>query len=244
MIPRHPHVLQVRRLLGTYPVVGILGPRQVGKTTLAAQVAGAMPGEVHPFDLEDSRDLDRLADPMAALEPLRGLVVLDEVQHRPELFPTLRVLADRPRRPARFLVLGSASPRLLHQSSESLAGRIAYHELGGLDLDAFRDRIGETAPLTDLLVGIRSTEEPKVEPLSVFAAFPPVAANLVFGLGLPQVVEFFLRGGLRDVPDKTGIAFSRLRAAAGLMARARLGRLVLGPDAAENARILSMKIRS
>ena len=132
MITRPSHVREVRRLLGAYPVVGILGPRQVGKTTLAAQVAGATPGEIHRFDLEDSRDLDRLADPMAALGPLRGLVILDEVQHRAELFPTLRVLADRPRRPARFLVLGSASPRLLHQSSESLAGRIAYHELGGL----------------------------------------------------------------------------------------------------------------
>lgn len=135
MISRRAHVLQVRRRLSSYPVVGILGPRQVGKTTLAAQVAETARGEVHRFDLEDSRDLDRLADPMAALEPLRGLVILDEVQHRPDLFPTLRVLADRPRHPARFLVLGSASPRLLHQSSESLAGRIAYHELGGLGLE-------------------------------------------------------------------------------------------------------------
>ncbi|MEK7765608.1 MAG: ATP-binding protein, partial [bacterium] len=71
---------------------------------------------------------------MGALEGLRGLVVLDEVHHRPDIFPTLRVLADRPRRPARFLVLGSASPRLLRQSSESLAGRIAYHHLPGLSL--------------------------------------------------------------------------------------------------------------
>ncbi|MBI5365749.1 MAG: ATP-binding protein [Planctomycetes bacterium] len=134
MIPRRSHLLDVRRRLRSYPVVGILGPRQVGKTTLATQVADAMRGPVHRFDLEDSRDLDRLSDPMAALEPLRGLVILDEVQRRPELFPTLRVLADRPRTPARFLVLGSAAPGLLHQSSESLAGRIAYPELGGLDL--------------------------------------------------------------------------------------------------------------
>jgi len=135
MIPRRSHIQQVRRLLKSYPVVGIVGPRQAGKTTLAAQVARAVGGTVHRFDLEDSRDLDRLTDPMAALASLRGLVVLDEVQHRPELFPTLRVLADRPRIPSRFLVLGSASPGLLRQSSESLAGRIAYHELGGLDLD-------------------------------------------------------------------------------------------------------------
>ncbi len=77
----------------------------------------------------------RLEDPELALRGLRGIVVLDEIQRRPDLFPTLRVLADRQRRPARFLVLGSASPDLLRQSSESLAGRIAYHELPGFSLD-------------------------------------------------------------------------------------------------------------
>jgi predicted AAA+ superfamily ATPase len=126
-------VAEIRRLLRSFPVVGIVGPRQVGKTTLAMELARGR-RSVHRFDLEDSRDLDRLTDAMAALEPLRGLVILDEVQHRADLFRTLRVLADRPRTPARFLVLGSASPALLHQSSESLAGRIAYHELGGLGL--------------------------------------------------------------------------------------------------------------
>lgn len=144
MIPRRVHVRDVRRRLKSYPVVGIVGPRQVGKTTLAAQVGAAVRGQVHRFDLEDSRDLDRLAEPMAALEPLRGLVILDEVQHRPELFPTLRVLADRRRTPARFLVLGSASPGLLRQSSESLAGRIAYHELGGLGLEEVGPRSLDT----------------------------------------------------------------------------------------------------
>ena len=87
------------------------------------------------FDLENPTDIARLADPMLALQELEGLVVLDEIQRRPELFPVLRVLADRPQRPARFLVLGSASPALLQQSSESLAGRIHYHELGGFALD-------------------------------------------------------------------------------------------------------------
>lgn len=135
MIRRRLHILEVNRLLKAYPVVGIVGPRQVGKTTLASQVAAAARAPNHRFDLEDSRDLDRLTDPMTALEPLRGLVILDEVQRHPELFTALRVLADRPRTPARFLVLGSASPGLLRQSSESLAGRIAYHELGGLDLN-------------------------------------------------------------------------------------------------------------
>jgi len=124
-------VRQVRRLLRSAPIVAILGPRQVGKTTLARQVAGT---PATWFDLEDSRDASRLADPMLALPPLRGLVVIDEVQHVPELFRTLRVLADRPRTPARFLVLGSASPDLLRQSSESLAGRIAFHALTGLSV--------------------------------------------------------------------------------------------------------------
>jgi predicted AAA+ superfamily ATPase len=87
------------------------------------------------FDLEDPRHVARLESPLAVLEPLRGLVVMDEIQLRPELFPALRVLADRPKETARFLVLGSASPELLRQGAETLAGRIAYHELGGFDLD-------------------------------------------------------------------------------------------------------------
>src|SRR5690606_7354739 len=91
-------------------------------------------GAVRFFDLEDPRDVAELESPMLALEPLRGLVVLDEVQLRPGLFPTLRVLADRPRTPARFLVLGSATPELLRQGSETLAGRVAFHELLGFDL--------------------------------------------------------------------------------------------------------------
>lgn len=132
MLSRPRRLAELRGLLARYPVVGILGPRQVGKTTLARMAAGA---DAPRFDLEDPRDLARLEDPMAALAGLRGLVVIDEVQRRPELFPVLRVLADRPRRPARFLVLGSASPSLLRQSSESLAGRVAYMRLGGFDSD-------------------------------------------------------------------------------------------------------------
>lgn len=132
MLERKTEELRVERLLRHFPVVALLGPRQVGKTTLAMAVAERRRGAVHRFDLENSVDVARLSDPMLALEPLRGLVVLDEVQRRPELFPALRVLADRPKRPARFLVLGSASPELLRQSSESLAGRVAHHELGPL----------------------------------------------------------------------------------------------------------------
>ena len=133
VIPRREHLNTVLRLLRTNPVVAIIGARQVGKTTLARQIVQRR-SRSHFFDLESSADQARLADPLLALEPLRGLVVFDEVQHRPDLFPTLRVLADRHPRPSRFLVLGSASPDLLRQTSESLAGRIAYYELPGLSL--------------------------------------------------------------------------------------------------------------
>jgi predicted AAA+ superfamily ATPase len=135
VIERPGHLQRLRTLLGQFPVVGLIGARQVGKTTLAIALAEGSEGEVTRFDLENPRDLHRLEDPLFALENLGGLVILDEIQLRPELFPVLRVLADRDGPPARFLVLGSASPDLLRQSSESLAGRIAYHELGGLNLD-------------------------------------------------------------------------------------------------------------
>lgn len=132
-MPRTELLGHVRALLRVSPVVALLGARQSGKTTLAGQVlTGARRGE--RFDLEDVRDLQRLAEPMTALESLRGLVVIDEVQRVPELFPTLRVLADRKPAPARFLVVGSASPELLRQSSETLAGRIRFVELPGFSL--------------------------------------------------------------------------------------------------------------
>lgn len=132
---RSAHLARLSQLLRRGPVVGLLGARQVGKTTLTRELAARRKGPTTFFDLEDPRDLAQLDEPTLALEGLRGLVVLDEIQHRPEIFPVLRVLADRPRTPARFLVLGSASPALLRQSAESLAGRIAYHELGGFDLE-------------------------------------------------------------------------------------------------------------
>ena len=115
-------------------MVAILGPRQIGKTTLARAIARTWKGSTSIFDLEDPRDVARLADPTTTLAPLRGLIVIDEIQRRPDLFPVLRVLADRAPRPARVLLLGSASPSLLRQSSESLAGRIAYVELQGFGL--------------------------------------------------------------------------------------------------------------
>jgi predicted AAA+ superfamily ATPase len=135
MIRRKRQVRQVVALIERQPVVAILGPRQIGKTTLARQVFAGYRGAKAWFDLEDPRTTARLADPMLVLEPLKGLVVLDEIQHRPGLFTSLRVLADRPGKPCRFLVLGSASPALLRQGAESLAGRIAYHELFGLSVE-------------------------------------------------------------------------------------------------------------
>lgn len=134
-LPRLKHEKQIAGLLERFPVVAIVGARQVGKTSLARMLAKREPGPVHTFDLEDPADLARLSEPGLALRRLEGLVVIDEVQHRPDLFPLLRVLADRADTPARFLVLGSASPELLRQGAESLAGRIAYHRLSGFGLD-------------------------------------------------------------------------------------------------------------
>ena len=137
-IAREHHLRRVRLLLREYPVVAILGARQVGKSTLARQLA-ARRGPTHWFDLENPVDLARLADPGLELRALRGLVVLDEIHRLPDVFPLLRVLADRPRTPARFLVLGSASPALLKQTSETLAGRVAFHELDGFGLREISD---------------------------------------------------------------------------------------------------------
>lgn len=124
---------RVTAALRRAPVVALLGPRQAGKTTLARQLAagGDLPFRegLNYFDLEDPAHVARLATPRLALDALAGLVVIDEVQHRPDLFPVLRVLVDRPENPARFLVLGSASRDLVRQGSESLAGRIEFVEV-------------------------------------------------------------------------------------------------------------------
>lgn len=135
MIHRRRHLRAVDSLLRDNPVVAILGARQVGKTTLAKQTRFSGRGPAAWFDLEDPAHLGRLADPMLALRGLRGLVVIDEVQRLPGLFPILRVLADRPGRPAKFLILGSASPDIKRQGSESLAGRVAHYILPPLSMD-------------------------------------------------------------------------------------------------------------
>lgn len=122
----------IRAALDRSPVVVLTGPRQCGKTTLARELLREDdPGY---FDLEDPVSLARLDEPMTALAPLRDLVVIDEIQRRPDLFPVLRVLADRRTVPARFLILGSASGELMRQSSESLAGRMERIEMGGFTL--------------------------------------------------------------------------------------------------------------
>jgi predicted AAA+ superfamily ATPase len=122
----------VRSALKRSRVVALLGPRQSGKTTLARQFVPA--DSLNYFDLEDPQSLARLTEPDTALRPLRKLVVIDEIQRRPDLFPLLRVLADRQPLPARFLILGSASPDLLKQSSETLAGRLETIPLEGFRL--------------------------------------------------------------------------------------------------------------
>src|SRR5271166_4559719 len=132
MISRRTDLALVHAALRRSRVVALLGPRQCGKTTLARQFV--TPGSLNYFDLEDPQSLARLAEPDIALRPLKKLVIIDEIQRRPDLFPLLRVLADRSPLPARFLILGSASPDLLRQSSESLAGRIETIPLEGFRL--------------------------------------------------------------------------------------------------------------
>ncbi len=132
MIDRTTDVKAVRTALKRSRVVGLLGPRQCGKTTLAREFVA--PDSLNYFDLESPASLARLSEPETALRPLKGLVVIDEIQRCPELFPLLRVLADRQPLPARFLILGSAAPDLLRQSSETLAGRLETLPLEGFRL--------------------------------------------------------------------------------------------------------------
>lgn len=132
MINRPDVLSQITAALVQSRVVALIGPRQCGKTTLARKFVP--PDSVNYFDLEDPLSLARLSQPMTALQDLTGTVVIDEVQRFPGLFPVLRVLADRTPLPAKFLILGSASPDLLRQSSESLAGRISIVTMSGFSL--------------------------------------------------------------------------------------------------------------
>ncbi|MFA4829831.1 MAG: ATP-binding protein [Thermodesulfovibrionales bacterium] len=132
MIKRPNLLRHVRSALRRSRIVSLIGPRQCGKTTLARHLMDI--SSVKYFDLEDPASIARLNEPMTALHNLKGLVVIDEIQRRPELFPVLRVLADRAPLPARFLILGSASPDLMRQSSESLAGRVETITMSGFSL--------------------------------------------------------------------------------------------------------------
>ncbi len=138
MIERRQDRQALRAALRRSRVVALLGPRQCGKTTLARELVDV--DSLNYFDLESPTSLARLSAPETALRPLRGLVVIDEIQRRPDLFPLLRVLADRRPLPARFLILGSASPDLLRQASESLAGRVETMTLEGFRLSDVPDR--------------------------------------------------------------------------------------------------------
>lgn len=128
MIKRKVEISSVKKLIGQYPVTALLGPRQCGKTTLAREFSAK-----HYFDLENPRHLTALDNPQLAFEDLKGLIVIDEIQRKPELFPLLRFLVDT-NKSQKYLILGSASRELIQQSSESLAGRIAFHYLEGFQL--------------------------------------------------------------------------------------------------------------
>ena len=132
MIPRPQAYKNITKILELFPVAALLGPRQCGKTTLAKIIAEKNPSTF--FDLENPVDVARLSAPMSVLENIKGLVIIDEIQRKPELFELLRVLADRADNPAKFLILGSASPDMVKGASESLAGRIGFTDLSGFNL--------------------------------------------------------------------------------------------------------------
>lgn len=132
MIQRPFYIDQLFNALRRSPVAALLGPRQCGKTTLARMFAEGK--SAHFFDLESEPDLNRLQNPQLMLGSLKGLVIIDEIQEKPELYRVLRVLVDRPENSARFLILGSASPDIIKKASETLAGRIEFIELSGFGL--------------------------------------------------------------------------------------------------------------
>jgi len=129
MIQRKRDLEHLLELIDLFPVTAVLGSRQSGKTTLVNQIKSD-----HYFDLENPRDLARLDNPQLTLENLTGLIVIDEIQRKPDLFPLLRFLVDK-NSSQRYLILGSASKDLLKHSSESLAGRIGYYHLAGFSME-------------------------------------------------------------------------------------------------------------
>lgn len=132
MIERPGYIDRVVKGLSRSPIVALLGPRQCGKTTLARMICRRRPNTY--FDLESQSDLRRLANPEMMLGSLEGLVVIDEIQTMPELFAALRVIVDKPENKCRFLILGSASPQIIRNVSETLAGRVEFVDMAGFDL--------------------------------------------------------------------------------------------------------------
>ena len=142
IVQRTQYLEKIEKLFRIHKAVALLGARQCGKTTLARMYARSLPNQehIHIFDLENPVDLERLQNPMTLLGQLSGLIVIDEIQRRPELFPILRVLLDDDSLHQRYLLLGSASRDLIKQSSETLAGRIAYEEVYPFSLLEVHDR--------------------------------------------------------------------------------------------------------
>ena len=132
MIQRNRYIKRIVDAIARSPIVALLGPRQCGKTTLARMICEQRSSTY--FDLESPTDLRRLENPDMMLSSLSGLVVIDEIQTLPELFPVLRVLVDRPNCDCQFLILGSASPDIIKHVSETLAGRVEFVDMAGFDL--------------------------------------------------------------------------------------------------------------
>jgi predicted AAA+ superfamily ATPase len=132
MIERQGYIDRIRRAISRSPIVALLGPRQCGKTTLARMICNHQPSTY--FDLESLTDLRRLTNPELILASLQGLVVMDEIQTKPDLFATLRVVVDKPENKCNFLILGSASPHIIRSVSESLTGRVEFVDMAGFDL--------------------------------------------------------------------------------------------------------------
>jgi predicted AAA+ superfamily ATPase len=174
MLLRNQKLEKITNGFQTSKIVAILGPRQCGKTTLARQYFASQQGKPeHYFDLEDPLDIQRMTDPMLALDQQSGFIVIDEMQLRPDLFPILRVLVDRATYPKQFLILGSASRDLVHKSSETLAGRIHYLELTPFNYEEIIDTDKHPADLHQ-----------KIETLWLRGGFPLsyLAANALFSL--------------------------------------------------------------
>ncbi len=138
-IKREIYLDEIATLFLSHPIVALLGPRQSGKTTLAKQYSKAFNGQVHYFDLEDPASVEALINAKTTLYDLEGLIVIDEVQRSPNLFPVLRFIIDERREFQKYLILGSASRDLVKQSSETLAGRIAYQEVAPFSLQEVPD---------------------------------------------------------------------------------------------------------